>query len=430
MSNRDGLSSANFVSGAMQGYQFMEGVENNQLRRDEIKQNRGLRDAEESRRKESHSAQMQAHEQNQKIQGIKLDQIDEATSQKMNQALAWSLHNAKDMPPEYQQLVAAHPNLNAQRIMSDEAGKYLEVLEGAATGKVDYRSPEVAEAFDFLNPEIGLGATGGRKVKTSRLVPGKTPGTVMVGLSVEGDDRVRPLTERRSSDDDDPVKEVPLEVLIQRAQTMKQYRNMLLDPKGRDWFIKTNLPATAASKDGKWSDIKTDSKTGITFQTNLSTGEIKQLDNRKTGGAGGKSGSGSASALEKEVEYLKSIGLPQDTALDIATNSKQNPAAHIISIAKAISETDGVSIKEAIDQAKSVYEEKLGRKLTKPDINKIESAQLATQVMQSTQPQQSNAVPVPMRRPAPQAPAAALEFLKANPNQAEAFKAKYGYLPE
>lgn len=430
MARNDGLSTANFVSGAMQGYSFMQGVEDNRLRRKEVEANRGLRDATESRAQQSHAAQMQSHEQNQKINAIRFSELDEAKTQKMNKALAWSMHNATEMPEEYRSLVSTHPNLDAQRLMSDEAGKYLETLEQAATGKVDYRSPEVAEAFDFLNPEIGLGASGGRRVKTSRLVPGKTPGTIMVGLSVEGDNDVRPLTERRSADDDDPVREVPLEQLIQKAQTMKLYRQMMLDPKGREWFIKNNLPEVAGADNGGWSEIKTDEKTGVTYQRNLKTGEVKQLDPRKTVG-GGKGSSGQASALEKEVEYLKSIGLPQETALDIATNSKQDPAAHIISIAKAISETGGLPIKDAIDQAKSVYEEKLGRKLTKPEAKKIEGAQLASQINQiSLGGKAPTETKIPMRRPQQQAPSAAIEYLKANPDSAEFFKQKYGYLPE
>lgn len=229
-----GLSSANFVGGLMQGAQFVAGMQDRQQRS-------GLMQAQEQRAQESHGMQMENAKQAQEINAIRVKDLNDEHTAKMNKALAWSLHSLKDAPEEYRSFVASHPNLDASRIMSPEYGQSIDILKGAAEGKVDYRSPEVSKAFDMLNPEIGLGATQGRKVSTSRLYPGKTPGTVMVGLRVDGDPEERPLTERRSADPDDPVKEVKLEDLAARLHVAEQYRGFLADPENQKYFIQQTI---------------------------------------------------------------------------------------------------------------------------------------------------------------------------------------------
>ncbi|HMW73245.1 MAG TPA: hypothetical protein PKD17_15560, partial [Cellvibrionaceae bacterium] len=243
-----GLSGLNFMDGAMRGAEFVSNMQDRQQRAGLLQAQReeraglaSLRQAQEQRAQEARAAQMENAQQQSQINAIRVRDLNDERVAKMNKALAWSMHSLKDAPEEYRSFVATHPNLDAGRILSPEYGQAIETLKGAAEGRVDYRSPEVAAAFDVLNPEIGLGATQGRKVSTSRLYPGRTPGTLMVGLKVDGDPEERPLTERRSSDPDDPVKEVKLEDLFGRLKVAEQYRGFLSDPENQKWFIQQTI---------------------------------------------------------------------------------------------------------------------------------------------------------------------------------------------
>ncbi|HMU65577.1 MAG TPA: hypothetical protein PKE57_00450 [Cellvibrionaceae bacterium] len=264
---------------------------------------------------------------------------------KMNKALAWSMHSLKGAPKEYRSFVATHPNLDAGRILSPEYGQAIKTLEGAAAGEIDYRHPDVAKAFDMLNPEIALGATGGRKVSTSRLYPGKTPGTVMVGLRVDGDPEERPLTERRSADPDDPVKEVKLEDLFGRLSAAKQYRGLLSDPENQKWFVQQTIGEELKKradqetiKNLQVKKLKKEINKGdpVTYQAD-GEGNLMQLPSRSGGAvatpvldskgnpvkAPQKTGAGTqATQRVKDYDFGISKGMSHEQALEWASSDK------------------------------------------------------------------------------------------------------------
>lgn len=422
-----GLSGLNFIDGAMKGASFVAGMQDRQ-------QKAGLLQAQEERAKESHAVQMENANQASQLNGMRISQINEEQAQKMNKALAWSLHNSKGMPEEYRSLIAAHPNLDAGRIMSPEYGEALDTLEKASKGELDYRRPEVGKAFDMLNPEIQLGATGGRKVSTSRLYPGQTPGTLMVGLRVDGDPDERPLTENRSADPGDRVKEVPLEALIDRVTTAKQYRAMLADPKGQEWFIKSNIGAelnksnletqkiglqmqklrndAADSAPTTYGDLQTDPETGQRYQKD-SKGKITWAPSPKTG-AGGQ-----ATQRQKDYDFAVSkLGMDQEAALEWSSSDK-TPTERAEAYANRMVQAEtvrgnfpeGYKPNDAWKAHRQAFMNEYGNfgkggKQPKPEAN-----------------------PAPAAQPK-QAPAGAIEALRNNPELKDQFQAKYGYLPE
>ena len=83
--SRDGLSTANFLGGAMQGYQFMAGVEENKQRAQERKQIAGLRDADAKMREEAHNVNMKLNEQNSALNDSKMKEQQDAELFRMNQ---------------------------------------------------------------------------------------------------------------------------------------------------------------------------------------------------------------------------------------------------------------------------------------------------------------------------------------------------------
>lgn len=419
-----GLSTANFLGGAMQGYQFMAGVEENKQRGEERKQMASLRDADEARRAELHTAQIESLGEQKKLNALRFDQINEDQARKMNTALALSLQNADGMPEEYRQLVTAYPNLNAQRLLSDEAGVHLSTVDKVMAGEIDYTSPEVGAAVDFLGPEIGLGAKDGRKVKTARLYPGRSPGTIAVGLNVDGDPSIRPLTENRSADDNDPVKEIPIELLIGRAQTMKKYRNMLQSEEGRNWFIKNHLPQQSVSaKDQSVIDYN---KSRANYYDSKAAAEKN----------GGGSGGGRLPADAQMIQFYKGMGYGDEDAIAMTNNAVSSPEKFATAYSKMILDSSKdmegrptVSPEDAIKQSLKIYKANFKPRPAKGEAKKPEQSNgnIVNDLMRGTS--QAPAANIPMRAPA-QAPQSAIEALKANPDKKEQFKAKYGYIPE
>lgn len=422
-----GLSGLNFMDGAMRGAEFVSNMQDRQQRA-------GLLQAQEQRAQESHAAQMQNAQQAQEINAIRVRDLNDAHIDKMNKTLAWSLHGLKDAPEETRKFLSLHPNLDASRIMSPEYGQSIDTLEKAAQGQIDYRHPDVAKAFDMLNPEIGLGATQGRKVSTSRLYPGKTPGTVMVGLRVDGDPEERPLTERRSSDPNDPVKEVKLEDLFGRLQAAKQYRGFLADPENQQYFIQQTIGPELAKRNLEsqkiglqmqklrndavdsapttYGELQTDPETGQRYQKN-SKGEIKWAPQPRVGAG--------AQATQRQKDYdfaVTKLGMDQDAALEWASSDK-TPTERAEAYANRMvqAETVGGNFPEGYkpNEAWKAHREAFmneygnfgkGDKQPKP----------------SAQPKQA--------QPIKQAPQGAIDALRGNPELKDQFQAKYGYLPE
>ncbi len=426
----------------MRGAEFVNNMEDRKLRREQAQQ-------QEQRAAQSHALQVEGAEQQRQLTGMRIDQINEENAAKMNRALAWSLYNAKNMPQEYQQLVAAHPNLDASRLMSDEYGSALDTLEKASKGEIDYRSPEVGKAFDLVNPEIQLGATGGRKVATKRLYPGRTPGTLMVGLAVDGDPSERPLTERRSADPDDPVKEVPLDLMIDRVVTAKKYREYLLSPQGREAFIRQNigdelskaelqnkklsLEAAKASRSvgqDAWGPIQYDEKTGAAYQANAN-GQVRWGPK-----ASGPGGSGGGKTTQRQLDYrfaIDQMGMDQSAALEWASSDKtptERAEAYANRMVQAEvqsgAQPDGYvpadswkAHREQFMQAYGSYGGDGAKAKPEPKPTPAPPPLLAdpsAQQQGATQPRK--------------APQAAIEALRKNPSLKAQFQEFYGYTPD
>ncbi len=406
----NGLIIGDAIGSGLRTYQQLQNIDAN-------KQTMGLRDEQAKMQREQHAAQMEAIKEEKIIRGMKVDEIKGDQLRKVNEAFAWSMYNAQGMPDEYKKLIAAHPNLDAQRLMSDEAGNALSTIDAIAAGKIHFSSTEAAEAFNFLNPEISLGATENRKVKTSRLYPGGSPSTLRVGLRVEGDPKERPLTVHRSSRDDDPVREVSVDEQIQKAMIMKSYREMLMSDQGRQWFIKTHLPQLNQQVSAKdQSAIEYNKSRANYYNTKAS----KVRDESDSGGAG------KLPAKAQMVNFYKAMGYDDDDAIAMANDSAGSPQKFVTDYSKMLLETsrDGngdptMTTDQAFEKSLEVYNASFRRK-------PANGSELAVRE------EKRGATPALITRPGgtAQAPTAAVEFLKKNPDQAENFKAKYGYLPE
>ncbi len=430
-----GLSGLNFVDGAMRGANFVAGMQDRQQRS-------GLMQAQEQRAQESHDAQMANAQQQQEINAIRIKDLNDENVAKMQKTLAYSMHNRSKAPKEYQDFMSTHPNLDAARLLSPEYGRAIEISEDAIQGKIDYRHPEVAKAFDMLNPEIGLGATQGRKVSTSRLYPGKTPGTIMVGLKVEGDPEERALTERRSSDPDDPVKEIKLEDLFGRLNVAKQHRAFLSNPENQKWFIQETigeeLKKQADQETLKNLQVKKITKElnegdPVTYQVD-GEGNLMQLPTRSGSAAATpvvdpkgnpvkapqKAAAGTqATQRQKDYDFAVSkLGMDQEAALEWSSSDK-TPTERAEAYANRMvqAETVGGNFPEGYKPNDAW---KAHREAFMNEYGNFGKG--------GKQPK-AEAAPKPVGQPR-KAPQAAIDELRKNPSMKDKFQEFYGYLPD
>lgn len=279
---RDGLSTANFVSGAMQGFQFGENIKDRNAHRERQKKMDGLREAEARRAEErfhmnkevhannlklSESQEQRAaetHGMNKRLNGIRVDQLNQQNLEKMNRGMAMSFlaMQGNDLPPEDAAFLNTHKNLDVRRLLSPEYGKAIETVEKVFAGEIDRNSPEAMEALAMTAPEIMDGTDA--NVRPAAVLPGGSPNTFRVGLKVEGDDNIQGLTESRSSDDKDPVKEIPVDAYIQRIQTAKMIREKFQNPEFVQAYVKRWAPD--ALQQGAGSDAPADIRTAKILQ--------------------------------------------------------------------------------------------------------------------------------------------------------------------
>ena len=266
----------------------------------------------------------------------------------------------------------------------------------------------------------------------------------MVGLKVDGDPEERPLTERRSSDPDDPVKEVKLEDLFGRLKVAEQYRGFLSDPENQKWFIQQTIGEELKKsadqetiKNLQVKKLKKEINKGdpVTYRAD-GEGNLMQLPSRSGGAvatpvldskgnpvkAPQKSGAGasSKSSLEKEVEYLKTLGMTPDEALAYRKQRTGNDAKDTELMAMAISRQSQIPMEDYADDKNP--EQKLPGAITQA-INARQKIKALTQA-KSDQP-----APTPTGQPR-KAPQAAIDELRKNPSLKDKFQEFYGYLPD
>ena len=241
--------------------------------------------------------------------------------------------NGLEASPTTQELDALTNNylLNIDFLASDKTKEAVETAKAVAAGAIPFRSARAAAAINALSPDIQKGSPGKKSI--NQIIMGRTPGTVMFDLTVNGVPG-KPLTERRSTDPNDPVKEVPVEDLLKRLQGVDKMSNMIRTPQVQQYLedIYLDYIGKKRTSQERYGPIEYDEKGGFSYQKNLNTNEIKKLDNL----GGNKSGPDTRPNLEKEMEYLKrtwkeeeGIDLTNDEAFQMANQAVSDPEGYI-----------------------------------------------------------------------------------------------------
>jgi len=165
---------------------------------------------------------------------------------------------------------------------------------------VDANDPESLEALNqMFGAEINRGDGGQKRVVG--MYPGTDGQSVMLELEVTGEDGTTyraPMTEGRGTADDDLVKSVPIEKLVEQVQGMRMLRNTMRSPEAQQRATQV-LSLLRGDSNEQWEQVE--GPGGSILQRNTKTGETKQVIGRAPQARGG---SGRAPSRIQEAQEL------------------------------------------------------------------------------------------------------------------------------
>lgn len=170
---------------------------------------------------------------------------------------------------------------------------------------VDANDPESLEALNqMFGSEINRGEGGQKRVVG--MYPAPDGQSVALELEVVGEDSNTyraPMTEGRGTADDDLVKYVPVESLVEQVQGMRLLRNTMRTPEAQQRATQV-LSLLRGDSNEHWEQVE--GPGGSILQRNTVTGETKQVIGRAPQRYGG---SGSTPSRIQEAEALVGRGV-------------------------------------------------------------------------------------------------------------------------
>lgn len=430
--NRAGLSISNAINSGLNTYGQLQNIE----ARD---QSMGLREADAKMRKEQHDAGMRSNAQQEQINNMRIRQLNEEDQQRALGLFVkrlYSLDSGGDLSTEeleqYAAITGGGRLTDPKYIGSKEVGDALAIYPRVLQGEIDRNSPEAIQAYNTLI-NVQRGAKDGRQVSINKIVPAKDAQGVYFGLNVvNADGTVNPngvMTDNRSSDPNDPVSNISFDELNQAYGALSNLRTAVTNPNIRKALYKEFGLAG--------QPISAKDQSAIA----LNESRIRYNDARtaNVNNANGKGGSGgNQPAKIQMIEFYRGMGYSDEDAISMANDSASSPEKFVTAYSKMLFETSKdingkstITPEDATSTAMKVYNENFRRKPAgksgKQTVEQKEPDPIDT-VMNMAGSDLPEVKP-PLKAPV-QAPPAALKFLKDNPNQANNFKAKYGYLPE
>ncbi|MGE6778187.1 hypothetical protein ACQKFL_11165 [Vreelandella titanicae] len=174
---------------------------------------------------------------------------------------------------------------------------------------VDANDPESLAALNqMFGAEINRGEGGQKRVVG--MYPAPDGQSVALELEVVGEDGNTyraPMTEGRGTADDDLVKYVPVEALVEQVQGMRMLRNTLRSPEAQQRATQV-LGLLRGDSQERWEQVQ--GPGGSILQRNTRTGETKQVIGRAPQAGGGYANR--PTATQKDIEYLVNNGLAED----------------------------------------------------------------------------------------------------------------------
>lgn len=412
-----GLIIGNALDSGLRAYSQMQSIDAN-------KQAMGLRDAQAKMQEEQHTVAMRNAKQQEQINNMRMRQLGQDEQQRAMALFAKRLHAIDaggDASPEeieqYTALTGGGRLTDPKYIASEEVGNALAIYPRVLKGEIDKNSPDAIQAYNTLI-NVQRGATDGRKVTINKVVPSRDGQGVHFGLNVvNADGTVNAngvLTDNRSADPNDPVSSISFDELNNAYGAIANLRAVVTNPKIRQALYREYGlgPQQVSAKDQS--------------VINANNARADYYKNKASAARGIEAGDGKLPAAAQMVNFYKSMGYNDDDAIAMANDSAGSPQKFVTDYSKMLLETSkdangepSITPDQAFEKSMEVYNQNFRRKPAKGD-------------QPAAKEGKRDAAPSLIARPgaAVQAPAAAIEYLKSNPEQAENFKAKYGYLPE
>ncbi|WP_020209052.1 hypothetical protein [Gilvimarinus chinensis] len=374
--NTRGLSLATGVDGALRGAQAMSSLINQQ-------QGRTLRDAQEIRNEERHEQIQQDRQtandyRDEKMDAWRQDRKQQAAKEAEEALILSSLTKSKylaedKLSKEELDLMQRYPLANVEYLQSPEVGKAVDTFQGVMDGRIKLQknekgiydlsqTPEVAEALMVLEPSLAAGNVDGKKVRPRLLVPTADGKGLQMGLDVDGDGEIRPLTKGRSSRDDDEVSTIQLEQLMNTAMAVGKAREMTQRPEYYEFLAESR--GLLKPKDGNAGELQKHPDLGWIQQQK--DGTYKQYDSADQKQSGPSAPADYRLAKLLQQEYANAgQELSFEDAWNKAKMSVSDPTKYVKDYVKAKLETGAMDAegnelsteqleKEAVDSYKRI----------------------------------------------------------------------------
>ncbi|ASK18847.1 hypothetical protein [Halomonas sp. N3-2A] len=287
-----GLDTRGLASGFAQGFGLMNQYQRGQRADERADQQMGMQQERMDMQREQFSAQQEDVQRQRDMENI--------------QFTLGKIGSGMDVAEDELETLRKYPKFWAALDPQTDASinQAMNVIDPNTT--VDANDPESLEALNqMFGAEINRGEGGQKRVVG--MYPAPDGQSVALELEVVGEDGntyQAPMTEGRGTADDDLVKYVPVEALVEQVQGMRLLRNTMRTPEAQQRASQV-LGLLRGDSNERWEQVQ--GPGGSILQRNTVTGETKQVLGRAPQSGGNYWNR--PTATQKDIEYLVNNGL-------------------------------------------------------------------------------------------------------------------------
>ncbi|HAO01871.1 MAG TPA: hypothetical protein DCQ42_09095 [Halomonas sp.] len=281
-----GLDTRGLASGFAQGFGLMNQYQQQQFQNERAEKQDAMQAEQFDMQKQQFSAQQEDAERARDMENI--------------QFTLGKIGSGMDVAEDELETLRRYPKFWAALDPQTDASinQAMAVIDPDTT--VDANDPESLEALNqMFGAEINRGDGGQKRVVG--MYPAPDGQSVALELEVVGEDGntyTAPMTEGRGTADDDLVKYVPVEALVEQVQGMRLLRNTMNTPEAQQRATQV-LSLLRGDSQERWEQVE--GPDGSILQRNTVTGETNQVLGRAPRAAGG---SGSTPSRIQEAQAL------------------------------------------------------------------------------------------------------------------------------